>query len=113
MLRRSFIALATITLLSASAFADDKPGEWKELFDGKTFDGWKLNENKESWSIEDGKHIVIKVNDTTTVDYTEPDGKEAFSEDFERRIGEGTFALQAHDPKSKVYFRNLKVRRLP
>ena len=210
MLRRSFMMLATVGLLSTIAFAEDKPGEWKELFDGKTFEGWKLNENKESWSIEDGnlvchgershlfyvgddkpfknfefececmttpgsnagiyfhtkfqdtgwprfgqevqvnvshgdpkksgslygvvdvgnpplkdnewyktwvkvegKHVIIKVNDTVTVDYTEPDGKEAFSADFERRIGEGTFALQAHDPKSKVYFRNLKVRRLP
>jgi hypothetical protein len=44
---------------------------------------------------------------------TEPEGKEAFSPEFERRLGEGTFALQAHDPDSKVYFRNLKVRRLP
>ena len=210
MLRRSFIALATVCLLSTCVIAGEKPGEWKELFDGKTFEGWKLNEHKESWSIEDGKlvcdgershlfyvgddkpftnfefecevmttpgsnagiyfhtkfqdtgwprfgqevqvnvshsdpkksgslygvvdvgnpplkdnewyktwvkvegkHVIIKVNDTVTVDYTEPDGKEAFSADFERRIGAGTFALQAHDPKSKVYFRNLKVRRLP
>jgi hypothetical protein len=67
---------------------------------------------KTSIKVE-GRHIVIKVNDTTTVDYTEPEGKEAFSESFERRLGEGTFALQAHDPNSKVAFRNLKVRRLP
>jgi hypothetical protein len=53
------------------------------------------------------------VNDKMTVDYTEPEGKEAYSDDFERRLGEGTFALQAHDPASIVYFRNLKVRRLP
>ena len=63
--------------------------------------------------IQHHKHIEIRVNDKTTVDYTEPEGKEAFSEDFERRLGEGTFALQAHDPNSKVYFKNLKVRRLP
>ena len=56
---------------------------------------------------------MLAVNDKTTVDYTEPEGKKAFSEDFERRLGEGTFALQAHDPNSKVYFKNLKVRRLP
>jgi hypothetical protein len=47
------------------------------------------------------------------VDYTEPEGKEAFSNDFERRLGEGTIALQAHDPESIVAFRNLKIRRLP
>jgi hypothetical protein len=60
----------------------------------------------------EGRHIVIKINDKITVDYTEPEGKPAFSPEFERRLGDGTFALQAHDPDSKVYFRNLKVRRL-
>ena len=61
----------------------------------------------------EGRHITIKVNDKVTVDYTEEENKKAFSNSFERRLNEGTFALQAHDPKSKVYFRNLKVRRLP
>lgn len=60
-----------------------------------------------------GRRIILKINDEVLVDYTEPEGKEAFSKDFERRLGSGTFALQAHDPDSKVYFRNLMVRRLP
>ncbi len=75
--------------------------------------GLKDNEWYKTYIKVEGRHIVIKVNDKTTVDYTEPEGKEAFSKEFERRLGEGTFALQAHDPDSKVYFRNLKVRRLP
>lgn len=75
--------------------------------------GLKDNEWYKTYIRVEGKRVVIKVNDHTTVDYTEPDGKEAFSPDFERRLGEGTFALQAHDPDSKVFFRNLKVRRLP
>ena len=61
----------------------------------------------------EGRHITIKVNDKVTVDYTEEEDKKAFSGAFERRLGEGTFALQAHDPKSVVSFRNLRVRRLP
>ena len=61
----------------------------------------------------EGRHVTIRVNDKTTVDYTEPEGKEALDANFERRLGEGTFALQAHDPKSVVSFRNLKARRLP
>ena len=61
----------------------------------------------------DGRHIVIKVNGETMVDYMEPEGKEAFSKDFERRLGAGTIALQAHDPDSVVAFRNLKIRRMP
>ncbi|HID24755.1 MAG TPA: DUF1080 domain-containing protein [Planctomycetaceae bacterium] len=60
-----------------------------------------------------GKRIVIQVNDKVVVDYTEPQGKKPFSGQFERRLGKGTFALQAHDPKSKVYFKNIRVRRLP
>ncbi|MEQ8790414.1 MAG: DUF1080 domain-containing protein [Pirellulaceae bacterium] len=60
-----------------------------------------------------GNRIVIKVNDKTLVDYTQPEGQEAFSEQFERRLGKGAFALQGHDPDSKVYFKNLRVRRLP
>lgn len=62
--------------------------------------------------IVKGKHVVLKVNGQTTVDYTEPDGKAAASAEFERRLGEGTFALQAHDPDSKVFFRNLRVKKL-
>ena len=58
------------------------------------------------------RHVVLKVNGKTLVDYTEPEGKEAFSGDFERRLGKGTFALQAHDPKSKVYFRDIRVKKL-
>lgn len=59
-----------------------------------------------------GRQITIKINGETTVSYTEPKDKEAFSGAFERRLGSGTFALQAHDPDSVVYFRNLRVRRL-
>jgi hypothetical protein len=48
------------------------------------------------------------------VDYEEPADKKPFSNDFERRLGEGgTFALQAHDPHSTVYYKNIRVKRLP
>jgi len=63
--------------------------------------------------IVKGKHIQIKINDKTVVDYTEPENKKAISNQFERRLASGTFALQGHDPKSKVYFRNIRVKRLP
>ncbi len=63
--------------------------------------------------IVEGNRIVLKLNGKTMVDYTQPKDSPAFSKDFERRLGEGTFALQAHDPDSKVYFRNISVRRLP
>jgi hypothetical protein len=59
------------------------------------------------------RRVVIKVNGETVVDYTEPEGKQPFSEQFDRRLGSGTFALQAHDPESKVMFKNIQVKRLP
>lgn len=63
--------------------------------------------------IVQGKHIVLKVNGETLVDYTEPDNKQPESDQFTRRLDQGTFALQAHDPDSKVYFKNLRVKKLP
>jgi phage-related minor tail protein len=31
--------------------------------------------------------------------------------DFERKLNQGTFAFQAHDPKSVVYYRNVRVKK--
>jgi hypothetical protein len=62
--------------------------------------------------IVQNKHVVVKVNGKTTVDWTEP-------EDFKlenqpgRKLSSGTFALQGHDPKSVVYFKNIMVKPLP
>lgn len=73
------------------------------------------NAKDDEWYTEtvivEGKHVIIKVNDKTVVDYTEPEGKQPDS-DCTRVIDEGTFALQAHDPGSTVYFKNIRVKRL-
>lgn len=58
--------------------------------------------------IVNGKHIVVKIDGKTVVDYTEPDNKEGTV-----KLSEGTFALQAHDPKSVVRFKNIRVKKLP
>lgn len=58
-----------------------------------------------------GKHVIIKLNDETVVDYTEPEGQQP-GKDFTRVVGSGTFALQAHDPESTVRYRNIRVKRL-
>ena len=63
--------------------------------------------------IVSGNRVITKVNGRTQVDFTEPQGQEAFSDKFERRLGKGTFALQGHDPASKVYYKNIRVKRLP
>ncbi len=209
-MRQNFLLLFSATVifcLSASTHAGEKG--WKSLMDGKTFKGWKANENKDSWKIEegsfvcngershlfyvgdekpfknfefkcqvktlpksnagiyfhtryqesgwpkygyeaqvnnthgdpkktgslyavknvfeapakdnewfdyyikvDGKHILIIVNGKTCVDWVEPADRVA-GKDFTRILDQGTFCLQAHDPISKVYFRNIQVKRLP
>lgn len=60
-----------------------------------------------------GKHITIRINDKIVTDYTEPDQPERKPGDAQRLISSGTFALQGHDPKSIVHYRNIRVRPLP
>src|SRR5262245_32610298 len=65
--------------------------------------------------IVEGHHVVVKINDKVTADYTEDAAALDKDKSIEpgRRIGEGTFALQAHDPGSTVLYRNIRVKRLP
>lgn len=202
-------ALMTAVLLTGSAIADDNEDGWVTIFDGKTMEGWKASENKDSWSIKDGafvaagprshlfytgddkpfvnfefkcevmttegsnggiyfhtkyqeegwpslgheaqvnvthgdpkktgslynvvdvsdppckddeywtqhiivkgNHIVIKINGKTVVDYKEPDDFKIEGQEG-RKLSSGTFAFQAHDPKSVVHFKNVQVKRLP
>ena len=60
-----------------------------------------------------GKHVVIKVDGKVTAEYTEPDNVERPPDMAGRKLGSGTFALQGHDPKSKVFFKNIMVKVLP
>jgi hypothetical protein len=53
--------------------------------------------------IAQGNHITIKVNGKTTVDWTDP--KSTYTK--------GHFALQGHDPGTKVKFRKVEVIELP
>lgn len=58
------------------------------------------------------KHIVIKINDETVVDYTEPDSVALETDPNGRRISSGTFALQGHDPESTVFYKDIQVKPL-
>ncbi|HBH52846.1 MAG TPA: DUF1080 domain-containing protein [Planctomycetaceae bacterium] len=57
--------------------------------------------------IVKGKAVTVKINDKVLYEYVEPDGVTGT-----RRIGKGSFALQAHDPKSVVKYRNIMVKPL-
>lgn len=59
-----------------------------------------------------GKRIVVQVNGEVMTDYTEPEGVERDERFAGRKIGEGTFALQCHDPGSLVRFRQIWVKPL-
>ena len=63
--------------------------------------------------IVDGKHVVVKINGKPVSDYTEPDDVEREKALSGRLIGSGTFALQAHDPGSKVWFKDIMLKELP
>jgi Domain of Unknown Function (DUF1080) len=60
-----------------------------------------------------GKNVIVKLNDKVVLDYNEPDSVAQKVNIGGRRISDGTFALQGHDPKSKVYFKNIMVKALP
>lgn len=208
-LAAGFGSLLLMLALAPFAVAEDVEEGFTSLWDGKTFTDWKVNENKESWRIEDGclvsngprshifytgkeapftnfelrvdckttkgsnagiyfhtkyqeqgwpkygfeaqvnnshgdpkrtgslygiidvleapakddewytetvivngNKITIKANGKTLVEYTEPADKKPGA-DFTRKIDSGTFALQAHDPGSKVFFKNIRVKKLP
>jgi len=49
----------------------------------------------------DGKKVI---------EYIEPAG--AQPGEFERKLSEGTFALQGHDPGSAIRYKNIRVKRL-
>jgi len=73
----------------------------------------KDNEWFEYHVLVSGKRITLKVNGTTTVDYTEPPNPKR-PETWEQRVlSHGLIALQAHDPNSTVFYRNIRIKVLP
>ncbi len=207
---KSVLAVSVLLTLSSFMATAEDTGAWKNLMDGKTFDGWKVAEpEKKSWSVENGafvtrgdrshlfyvgdeepfrnfelkvdvkttsgsnggiylhtawqetgwpkagyeiqvnqshsdwrksgsiygvndvkevhmpddewytyhitvqgRRILVQLNDKVVNDWTEePDRKPGA--DFTRILTSGTFGLQAHDPKSVVHYRNIRVKRLP
>lgn len=58
-----------------------------------------------------GKRIVVKLNDKVVNDWTEEPDRNPGA-DFTRILTSGTLALQGHDPKSTVKYRNLRIKPL-
>ncbi len=205
------ILLLALALVPIVAFSADKDDGWISLFDGKSLDGWKANENTDTFKIVDGKivvlgprshlfyvgpvqnhnfknfelkveimtfpkansgvyfhtewldmgfprkghevqvnnshtdpkrtaglygvkdnydvvakdnewftmhiivqgkHVITKVNDKVVVDYIEPDDASQ-GRGSGKRVSNGAFALQGHDPGSQIHYKSVRVKPLP
>ena len=77
---------------------------------------WKAPAPDDVWFnyriVVQGKTIRTYINDELMVDYTEPDKPFRPEDKQGRLLSSGTFALQGHDPKSVVRYRNIKVKPL-
>ena len=61
--------------------------------------------------IVKGNQVTVKIDCQTVFEYNEPAGAQA-GKDFTRKLDQGTFALQAHDPDSVIHYKNIRVKRL-
>jgi hypothetical protein len=64
----------------------------------------------------EGHRIVIQINGRTTADWIQPanwDPARKLRNMPGRKLGAGTIALQGHDSKSTVYYKDLYIRPLP
>lgn len=59
-----------------------------------------------------GKNVQVRLNDALVVDFTESNPPMLADNGRDRLLSSGAFALQGHDPGSKVRFRNIRVRPL-
>ena len=59
--------------------------------------------------IVKGRQITVKINDKTLYEYVEPAGVTGVT----NKLGMGSFAIQAHDPKSEAHYKNIMVKVLP
>ncbi len=91
-------------------------GDWKKtgsLYDVANLGNTPAKDN-EWWTqtiTVSGNKMTCKINDIVVLEYTEPSGAQP-GKQFTRKLAEGTFALQAHDPKSVVHYKNIRVKRL-
>ncbi|NQT87057.1 DUF1080 domain-containing protein [bacterium] len=55
--------------------------------------------------IVKGKTVTVKIDGKAAMEYTQPD-------DAKKKLSHGTVAIQAHDPKSRIYYKNIKIKPL-
>ncbi len=94
---------------------DNTHADWKKT--GSLYDvvniAKSLAEDDKWWTEEvivQGKKITVKIDGKILLEYTEPKGAQPGN--YTRVLDSGTFALQAHDPKSVVRYKNIRVKKL-
>lgn len=70
----------------------------------------KDNEWFEMHIIVKDKHIQVFINELPVVNFHEQTPPQPPEGNEQRILSSGTFALQAHDPESKVYFKDIRVK---
>ena len=87
--------------------------DWKRtggLYDIK--DTREVFVKDDTWYTEyirvEGKHVIVKINDQVVTDWTQPEDFVPAKNHLNRIIASGTFALQGHDPKSIVYYKDIR-----
>lgn len=60
--------------------------------------------------IVKGDHVTVNLNGKTVMEYVESKDENRPANVGEKRIDKGTFAIQAHDPESVIYYRSIKVK---
>lgn len=95
---------------------DNTHSDWKKT--GSLYDvvnvSKSLAQDDKWWTQEiivKGNKVTVKVDGQIVLEYTEPAGAQAGGS-YTRKLSSGTFALQAHDPKSVVRYKNIRVKRL-
>lgn len=90
--------------------------DWKKT--GSLYDianlGYTAARDYQWWTqhiVVSGNKVTVRINGVVVLEYNEPPGTQP-GKDFTRKLSEGTFALQAHDPHSVVHYRNIRVKRL-
>ncbi|MFM7102566.1 MAG: DUF1080 domain-containing protein [Verrucomicrobiota bacterium] len=95
-------------------------GDWRKS--GSVYAVQDVKEDVLKGVVQDNQwythHVVVKggnlkifLNGKLVNDFTEEPGRQP-GKDFERKLNQGTVAFQAHDPKSVVYYRNVRIKRL-
>ncbi|SHM62953.1 protein of unknown function [Cyclobacterium lianum] len=62
--------------------------------------------------IVDGENVTVKVNGEVVNEFTESRDREAIG-DSPKKLSSGTIALQAHDPNSVIYYKDIMIKPLP